>query len=148
MNDTDYEYAGFWVRFWATLVDSLILLVISLPLLIPFYDSMSVNFLVSWIFPAAWAVWFWSRKGASPGKMALSLQVLDAKSGAIPSLKQSIGRYLAYFVAMLPLFIGVFWVIFDPRKQGWHDKLAGTVVVRKRAPVVFVAGVAKRGSTQ
>jgi uncharacterized RDD family membrane protein YckC len=137
MNDSEFEYAGFWVRFWATMVDSLILLAVSLPLLIPFYDSLSVNVLVSWVLPAAWAVWFWSKKGASPGKMALSLQVLDARTGDIPTLKQSIGRYLAYFVAMLPFFLGIFWVIFDARKQGWHDKLAGTVVVRKRAAVVF-----------
>jgi uncharacterized RDD family membrane protein YckC len=42
---------------------------------------------------------------------------------------------------MLPLFIGILWVAFDPRKQGWHDKMAGTVVVRRRggsaAPVRF-----------
>jgi uncharacterized RDD family membrane protein YckC len=31
---------------------------------------------------------------------------------------------------MLPLFIGLIWVAFDKKKQSWHDKLAGTVVVR------------------
>jgi len=35
-------------------------------------------------------------------------------------------------VAMIPLFAGIIWVAFDPRKQGWHDKLAGTVVVRPK----------------
>ncbi|RYY81863.1 MAG: RDD family protein, partial [Comamonadaceae bacterium] len=39
---------------------------------------------------------------------------------------------LAYFVSAIPLCIGFLWVAWDPRKQGWHDKLAGTVVVRAR----------------
>ncbi|MDH4312499.1 MAG: RDD family protein, partial [Gammaproteobacteria bacterium] len=39
---------------------------------------------------------------------------------------------LGYYVSMLPLMAGIVWVAFDPRKQGWHDKLAGTVVVRPR----------------
>jgi len=49
-----------------------------------------------------------------------------------PSLGQAIGRYLAYFVSALVLGLGFIWIAFDTRKQGWHDKLAGTVVVRAR----------------
>lgn len=53
-----------------------------------------------------------------------------------------IGRYLGYFVSMLFLGLGCIWVAFDSRKQGWHDKLAGTVVVRRKGgraePVRFV----------
>ncbi|MBL8320870.1 MAG: RDD family protein, partial [Acinetobacter sp.] len=45
-------------------------------------------------------------------------------------LKQSIIRYVGYFPAMMALFIGIFWVAFDKRKQGWHDKMANTVVIR------------------
>ena len=56
--------------------------------------------------------------------------------GAKPSTGQLIGRYFGYYVSTIPLFLGFVWVAFDPRKQGWHDKLAGTVVVREkhRAP--------------
>ena len=69
--------------------------------------------------------------------MALSLRVLDADSGAALSVGQSIGRYLAYFVSAIPLGLGLIWVGFDTRKQGWHDKLAHSVVVRakQRGPV-------------
>ena len=49
-----------------------------------------------------------------------------------PSTGQLIGRYLGYYVSMIPLCLGLIWVAFDARKQGWHDKLAGTVVVRDR----------------
>ena len=41
-------------------------------------------------------------------------------------------RYIGDYIAMLPLFLGILWVAWDPRKQGWHDKIAGTVVIRSR----------------
>lgn len=64
--------------------------------------------------------------------MAVSVRVVDADTGGPLTVGQSIGRYVAYFVSILPLFLGILWVAFDPRKQGWHDKLAGTVVVRSK----------------
>jgi len=36
---------------------------------------------------------------------------------------------VGYFIAFLPVGLGFFWIIWDKRKQGWHDKIAGTVVV-------------------
>ncbi|PIP08224.1 MAG: hypothetical protein COX51_04865, partial [Syntrophobacteraceae bacterium CG23_combo_of_CG06-09_8_20_14_all_50_8] len=38
-------------------------------------------------------------------------------------------RWIGYFISALPLYIGFLWVAFDGKKQGWHDKLAGTVVI-------------------
>jgi len=63
--------------------------------------------------------------------MAVSAKIVDASSGNAPSAGQMVGRYFAYFVAGLPLGLGILWVAFDKKKQGWHDKLAGTVVVRQ-----------------
>ena len=63
--------------------------------------------------------------------MAISARVVDAKTGGRLTVGQSIGRYLGYFVSTIPFGLGLLWVAFDPKKQGWHDKLAGTVVVRK-----------------
>jgi len=54
---------------------------------------------------------------------------VDAQTGATPSAKQLVGRYFAYLVSTLPLCLGLLWIAVDKRKQGWHDKLAGTVVV-------------------
>ena len=62
--------------------------------------------------------------------MLLKLTVIDAKTGGKPSTAQFIGRYLGYYLAGIPLLLGIFWVGFDKRKQGWHDKLAGTLVVK------------------
>ena len=142
MDESDVEYAGFWVRVGASVIDSLLILAITLPLLVSIYgwkyfESEQVlagpsDFLISWVFPTIAVVWFWTQKQATPGKSALSLRVLDAGSGESLSVGQSIGRYLAYFVSIVPLGLGLFWVGFDSRKQGWHDKLAHTVVVRAK----------------
>lgn len=108
MDESDVEYAGFWVRVGAAIIDTLLLMVITYPLLIAIYGwayfgSEKVimgpaDFLISWVFPAVVVVWFWSQRQSTPGKAALSLRVLDADSGENLSIGQSIGRYLAYFV--------------------------------------------------
>jgi uncharacterized RDD family membrane protein YckC len=64
--------------------------------------------------------------------MVVSAKIVDAKTGGKPTTQQLVVRYLGYFVSTIPLGLGLLWVAFDPRKQGWHDKMAGTVVVRPR----------------
>ncbi|MDX1353135.1 MAG: RDD family protein [Thiomicrorhabdus sp.] len=143
------EYAGFWIRVGATLIDTLILLLVTTPILLMIYgDSYWVNeslimggwdFIISYVFPAIAVIMFWTYKSATPGKMALKLTILDAKTGQKPTTGQFIIRYLGYFVSSIPLFLGLIWVGINKRKQGWHDKMAGTVVVRNTAiePVEF-----------
>jgi uncharacterized RDD family membrane protein YckC len=46
-----------------------------------------------------------------------------------PTVKQSVIRYLAYYVSLIPLGLGFFWIAWDDKKQGWHDKIAGTIVI-------------------
>jgi uncharacterized RDD family membrane protein YckC len=142
MQGQDMEYAGFWVRTGATVIDTLLFMLITFPLLFMIYGwsyldpqrsgflAGPADFLITWVFPAVAAIVFWWYKQATPGKMILSLAILDAKSGNKPSAGQCTGLYFGYFVSMLPLFIGLIWVAFDKKKQSWHDKLAGTVVVR------------------
>ncbi len=98
-------------------------------------DNMIVgswDFLISWVLPAIAVIVFWIYRSATPGKMAFNLKVVDVRTGRKPSAGQFIGRYFGYFISMIPLFLGIIWVAFDKRKQGWHDKLAGTVVVREQ----------------
>ena len=92
-----------------------------------------IDFLLSWVFPAIAVVLFWISRQATPGKMAVGARIVDAKTGGKASTGQLLGRYAGYYVAAIPILLGLFWVAFDPRKQGWHDKLAGTVVVRNKA---------------
>jgi uncharacterized RDD family membrane protein YckC len=138
------RYAGFWIRFVASLIDSVLLLIIILPLLIAVYgweyfESTELvqgpfDFLVGWVFPAVAVIVFWIYRAATPGKMAVGARIVDARTGEKPSTGQLIGRYFAYFVSLLPLLFGFLWAAFDARKQAWHDKLAGTVVVRDTEP--------------
>jgi uncharacterized RDD family membrane protein YckC len=142
MQDHELEYVGFWARVGASIIDTVLTLCITMPLLVAIYGwayfedtSMVVgpaDFLISWVLPAVAVILFWLQKQATPGKMAVSARVVDAATGKTMSPGQSVGRYLAYFVSALPLGLGLFWVAWDPKKQGWHDKLAGTVVVRAR----------------
>jgi uncharacterized RDD family membrane protein YckC len=144
MHSQDIEYAGFWSRVWATIIDSLLLCIVTYPLLIAFYGfayfdteksgfiAGPADFLISWVFPAVAIILFWVKKQATPGKMAISARIVDAKTGNSASVGQLIVRYFAYFLSLLPLCLGIIWVAFDKRKQGWHDKLAGTVVIRQK----------------
>lgn len=85
----------------------------------------------SYVFPIGFTLFFWLKFAATPGKMVLGVKVVDAVTGENISLRQSIIRYIGYFVSTIPLLLGIIWVAFDKRKQGWHDKMAGTAVVRK-----------------
>ncbi|KEQ17661.1 RDD family protein [Endozoicomonas numazuensis] len=137
------EYAGFLDRFWATMIDTLILMVITLPLTMIIYGNQITiagsrqllgpwDIIINWLFPALAVVLFWHYKSATPGKMIITMKVVDEKTGLAPALSQSVIRYLSYFISIVPLFLGFFWIAMDKKKQGWHDKIAGTVVVRLR----------------
>ncbi len=141
MNNEELEYAGFWARVGAALIDSLLVGLILVPLVRLIYGDEyetlklvqgPADLLISLILPAIAIVIFWINRQATPGKMAISARIVDEKTGGKPTTGQLIGRYLGYYVSIFPLFLGLIWVAFDPRKQGWHDKLAGTVVVRPR----------------
>ncbi len=148
MNNLQYEYVGFWSRVGATLIDSLLTLLVIWPLGALAYGAdywMSSSLylgpldIVLNFAPAVAVVAFWVLRGATPGKMAIGAIIVDAKTGARPSVGQAIGRYLGYFVSSIPFGLGLIWVAIDDRKQGWHDKLAGTIVVRhRRADVPIV----------
>lgn len=135
-----YCYTGFWIRFGAVLIDLVILALATFPPLLMIYGEAyfysqshvrgTADLLISYAMPFVATVVFWTCKSATPGKMVFKAMIVDAKTGKKPTVKQSIIRYLGYFVAMLPLMLGFFWILWDAKKQGWHDKLAGTVVIR------------------
>ncbi len=143
MDTAELEYAGFWIRVWASVIDTVLVSVIIFPLLTAIYGSAywdsekviqgPMDFLLSWVAPAIAVVLFWISRQATPGKLAVGARIVDTKTGGNPSTGQLLGRYAGYYLAAIPLLLGFIWVAFDPRKQGWHDKLAGTVVVRKKA---------------
>jgi uncharacterized RDD family membrane protein YckC len=100
-----------------------------------YWDSTEVimgapDFIISWIFPFAATTLFWIYKSATPSKIAVRAKIVDEKTRNLPTLMQSIIRYIAYFVSPIAFCLGFLWIAWDKKKQGWHDKLAGTVVRR------------------
>jgi uncharacterized RDD family membrane protein YckC len=85
----------------------------------------------TWLLPIILILIFWHYKSATPGKIILFLAIVDADTLQPPTMSQFVIRYLGYYVSAIVLFLGFFWIAFDKRKQGWHDKMANTVVIRK-----------------
>jgi uncharacterized RDD family membrane protein YckC len=154
------EYVGFWVRVAAQVFDTVLLSVVSWPLGRLLYHSAHTpspswdpngpggldfsqlhlefsagDWLLDVILPAAIVVLFWMARQATPGKMLFGARVVDATSGLPIKWGQALLRYLGYYVSLLGLGLGFIWVGIDPRKQGWHDKIAHTIVVRRRVAV-------------
>ena len=144
-NATNLEYVGFWTRVWASLVDTLLLSIVLIPLMLALYGRESLasgititglnNLLFSYVLPAVTVIAFWTIRHATPGKMLFHARIVDARTGDTPTLKQHIIRYVGYFISAFFFCLGFLWIAFDRRKQGWHDKLAGTVVVRQNARI-------------
>ena len=131
------DYAGFWQRAAASLIDWLIIIVILMPLLIVVFGMRELSLdpaehswdlLVPLVIGAA-VVGFWRYCGATPGKVALGVRIVDARDGSAPSTARLVVRLLAYLVSAIPLYLGFLWIGIDRRKQGWHDKIARTIVI-------------------
>ena len=135
------QYVGFWARLVATLFDSVLILVIILPVLYLIYGSDYFisgagtggvwDLLFNYALPVTATLLFWKYRSATPGKMLFSARIVDAETLGALSMKQMLIRYFAYIPSMLVLGLGFLWIAWDPRKQSWHDKLAGTLVVRR-----------------
>jgi uncharacterized RDD family membrane protein YckC len=133
------RYVGFWVRLLASMIDSILMLLVLLPLAFTFYGDDLLrsrgqlegwaNLVLNYLIPLAVVMTFWIYRSATPGKIWLKARIVDEDSLGKPQAWQWIVRYLGYYVSMLVLFVGFFWIAWDPRKQGFHDKLARTVVI-------------------
>jgi len=138
---TGYEYVGFWRRLLAAAIDFLILFVVTTPILLAIYGRRYFalvesgasagfwDFVIEYIVPALAVIAFWRRYGATPGKMAIGAKIVDAKTGERPSTARLVVRYFAYLVSALPFFLGFLWIGISRRKQGFHDKIARTMVI-------------------
>lgn len=138
-DDIEYEYAGFWIRFLAYIIDNLVFGVIGLVVsfvlsLVGLYDweaELNTFDMIWWIVIVVVSIVMWVKYAGTPGKRLLRLKILDADTGEPLSAGKAILRYVGYIPAYLVLCIGVIWVAFDQRKQGWHDKMANSVVVKE-----------------
>jgi uncharacterized RDD family membrane protein YckC len=138
---TQLNYGGFWIRVVAYIIDAIILILIggvilnvmgvnvSDPNVLQsgrYQGAQGFNLAVSFIYFAG----LWTIMGGSLGQRILGMRIVDANTGAPIGLGKAALRWLGLLISFVVCFIGVIWVAFDSRKQGWMDKIAGTVVVR------------------
>jgi uncharacterized RDD family membrane protein YckC len=88
----------------------------------------SVTFLVVYF---GYPTFFWVIVGETPGKRLFGLRVLRTDGHRL-GVGRALLRAAGYWISALPLFLGFIWILFDGRRQGWHDKLAGTYVIYYR----------------
>ena len=138
---TNNNYASFFSRFLASVLDSILIFCIIFPVMISIYGFQYLrdfgeiqggfDFFFNWLLPAILVISMWHFKQATPGKMILGLKIVDRTTGLKPSFKQLIIRYMGYFLSTITLGLGFLWMFFDANNQCWHDKLAETVIIKK-----------------
>jgi len=123
---------GFWRRFAAIVIDIIAVGIVSsvLNALVFGGDQVRGNGL-STLLGLAYYMYFWSAygHGQTPGSRVLGIRVVKT-TGAELTIMDAFIRYLGFLLSCIAIFIGVIWVAFDANKQGWHDKIAGTYVVK------------------
>lgn len=85
--------------------------------------------LVVFIVSIAYFPWFWSHGGATPGMQMLHIRVVREQDGGPVSGGSAILRLIGYWINSIVFYIGFIWILIDSHRQGWHDKIAGTVVI-------------------
>lgn len=147
-----YGYGGFWLRFLARFIDSLVVGVANMVIVMPlafmfgFYTAsrgsqppnlpLMIGFqvssnLVSFGMAITYELWMIRKYDATLGKMALGLKLLRA-DGAKLSKGRIIGRYFACFVSAFTLMIGYMMAGWDDEKRSLHDRICDTRVIRTR----------------
>ena len=129
------RYAGFWIRVGAYLIDAIALGVIgslfgsNVHYGPDGYDQFSRSRDLSGLLNLVYFVAFWAYNGGQTiGNRLLGLRVVKV-DGMPVTLGTAILRWLGLVLSFVVVLLGVIWVGFDQKKQGWHDKIAGTVVV-------------------
>jgi len=158
---TDLQYAGFGRRLLAYGVDFLILFlfsntlqsimgtniileimkVTSLEQMQQISSSNSYLNIISVLFGVFYFVYFWAKNnGQTPGKKLMAIKIVKL-DGSDLTVSNALIRYIGYFISSFVIYLGFFWILFDKKKQGWHDKIAGTVVVKTNDKPKIVLGV-------
>ena len=132
------RYGGFWIRVVAYIIDAIILGVVAgiidailhINLTDPASPSRGAGSAISLVLSFAYFAGMWTYQGATLGQRIFGMKVVDANTGQPISFGKAALRWIGLLISFLVCFVGVIWVAFDARKQGWMDKIAGTVVTQ------------------
>lgn len=150
-----FRYVGFWLRVVAALIDMLVIGFVLSPVLAVLgisgdmartmpelaltglKDQQIMPLVVANVLSLVLTVWVIRQWAATPGKMAFGARIVDANNGQPLGMSRIILRQVCYFISAFALGLGFLWIAIDRRKQAWHDKIAGSVVVRPGGDVTF-----------
>ena len=133
------NYAGFWIRVAAVLIDSILMYIVFFGVAFLFMDGLTsmalgMSITLQVIFAAAGILYFAGMESSSRqgtlGKIAVGIKVGNAQGEQL-SFANALGRYFAKIVSAITLYIGFMMAGWDKKKQALHDKLAGTYVFYK-----------------
>ena len=91
-----------------------------------FFTYYCIPFLLNSFFLGAYFIFFWSKFGATPGKMLMRLKIVDANDFTTPTTRKLVKRFFGYITALF----GIWTIIFSRRKMAVHDMIANTVVIK------------------
>jgi uncharacterized RDD family membrane protein YckC len=122
------QYAGFGLRLAAFLIDAILL---GIPnAIVQSAAGQVAGSLFSIALGIGYSIYFvGSPSGQTVGMKAMSIRVVDAQTTRRVDYSRCVVRYLVSLLSALALLLGYFWMLWDPRRQTWQDKAAGTVVV-------------------
>jgi uncharacterized RDD family membrane protein YckC len=161
-----WEYAGFWIRAFAYIIDGIILGIVTTVLwlivlaiaaaigvgaaatsgvgadgtiseseaaVIGVGILAAITFLgiMTLVVTVLYFVLLWVKRGGTLGQTLLGMRIAREADGAPIGWGTAIVRYVMMLISFWIFYLGVIWVAFEPRKRGWHDMVAGTVVVRR-----------------
>ena len=150
-------YAGFWARFLAWFVDAIVISLVTQPISLILGQGIDLEVtedaagnvtdfsfdvdptlliltvVVSTLLPGVYYIVALSRWGQTLGALAASLKVVHP-DGSLLSPGRAAVRWIGSVVSSIVFLLGYFWMIWDGRKQTWHDKMAGSVVVKVKRP--------------
>jgi uncharacterized RDD family membrane protein YckC len=151
-------FAGFWQRFGASLLDSFILGapggILTTIILSgapteerqcvvngrrtlcegPTDESIALLVLITVALAVLGIIFYYGqlegKSGQTVGKRALGIKTVSRSTGEPPGVGRAIGRGFARYLSAIPCGLGYLWMLWDPQKQTWHDKITDTVVIR------------------
>ena len=119
--------AGFWRRLGGALIDGIVLGIVGTVL--RFALGTSIGEALSGIADAVYFTYFHGSTGRTPGDAALGIRVVDLESGEVIGFARAFARWLVSIVSAVVLVLGFLWMLWDPRRQTWHDKAVGSLPV-------------------
>lgn len=142
-SSSEMEKGGFWVRSIAYLIDKTVLSIVGLlfffasriaqgggvPSFQNFFTTLILMYCAGLIIEAAYFTYFYGYTGQSIGKMICGLKIVGTE-GRLIGYRRAFLRWIGYQISFCIFFFGFFWIAVDPNKQGWHDKIARTFVIK------------------